>query len=206
MADLVIAPSTARVRGLLQTVQRAIAGEWRRLIGRGIELAESHAENRPARPRRLCSRRRAPHERPPRASPRRRRPRSPRPSSGARHASQTHVRIAEAGRAIAEVTRRGAASRAPKGIVSARETHCGARSDRPSAQRSPPCNNRPRVFRSRSSREARRLGGHSPLTSIFLTSFWASAVFGSVTVRTPFLKLASILSVSTVSGTLSARS
>ena len=79
-----------------------------------------------------------------------RRPRSARPSSGARHASQTHVRIDEAGRAIAGVTRRGAASRAPNGIVSARETHCGARSDRPSDRRSPPCNNRLRVFRSRS--------------------------------------------------------
>ena len=89
---------------------------------------------------------------------------------------------------------------------SARETHCGARSDRPSDRRSPPCNNRLRVFRSRSSREARRLGGHSPLTSIFLTSFWASAVFGKVTVRTPFLKVAAILSVSTASGTLRARS
>src|SRR5208337_4515174 len=95
---------------------------------------------------------------------------------------------------------------APNGIVSARDTHCGARSDRPSDRRSPPCNNRLRVFRSRSSREARRLGGHSPLTSIFLTSFWASADFGKVTVRTPFLKVAAILSVSTVSGTLRARS
>ena len=104
------------------------------------------------------------------------------------------------------MTRRGAASRAPNGIVSARDTHCGAKSDRPSDRRSPPCNNRLRVFRSRSSREARRLSGHSPLTSIFLTSFWASADFGKVTVRTPFLKVAAILSVSTVSGTLRARS
>ena len=44
-----------------------------------------------------------------------------------------------------------------------------------------------------------------PLTSIFLTGFWASGVFGSVTVSTPFLKLASILSNSTVSGTRSER-
>src|SRR5271166_510061 len=47
---------------------------------------------------------------------------------------------------------------------------------------------------------------YSPFTSIFLTDFCASAVFGSTTVRTPFLKLAPILSTSTVSGTLSARS
>ena len=38
------------------------------------------------------------------------------------------------------------------------------------------------------------------LTSIFFAGFCASAFFGSVTVSTPFLKLASILSVSTPSG------
>ena len=37
-----------------------------------------------------------------------------------------------------------------------------------------------------------------PLTSIFLTGFWASGFFGSVTLRTPFLNVASILSASTV--------
>jgi hypothetical protein len=39
------------------------------------------------------------------------------------------------------------------------------------------------------------------LMSIFFAGFCASAFFGSVTVSTPFLKLASILSVSTPSGT-----
>jgi hypothetical protein len=38
------------------------------------------------------------------------------------------------------------------------------------------------------------------LTSIFFAAFSASAVFGRVTVRTPFFKLASILSVSMPSG------
>ena len=45
----------------------------------------------------------------------------------------------------------------------------------------------------------------SPFTSIFLTGFWASGFFGKVTVSTPFLKLASILSASTVSGTRTER-
>src|SRR5262249_21372033 len=39
------------------------------------------------------------------------------------------------------------------------------------------------------------------LIAIFFSLFCACAVFGSVTVRTPFLKLASILSASTLSGT-----
>jgi hypothetical protein len=38
-------------------------------------------------------------------------------------------------------------------------------------------------------------------TVIFFSAFCASDTFGSVTVSTPFLKLASILSVSTPSGT-----
>jgi hypothetical protein len=43
------------------------------------------------------------------------------------------------------------------------------------------------------------------LTSIFFAAFCDSAVFGSVTVSSPCLKLASILSVSTPSGTWKAR-
>src|SRR5208282_4420783 len=39
------------------------------------------------------------------------------------------------------------------------------------------------------------------LTAIFFSAFCASVLFGSVTVSTPFLKLASILPVSTPSGT-----
>ena len=46
MADLVIARRLARPRRMLQTVQRALARQRRRLIGRGIELAEQHAQNR----------------------------------------------------------------------------------------------------------------------------------------------------------------
>ena len=42
---------------------------------------------------------------------------------------------------------------------------------------------------------------HAALTVIFLAVFWASAFFGKVTASTPFLKLASILSGSTLSGT-----
>ena len=42
---------------------------------------------------------------------------------------------------------------------------------------------------------------YAALMSIVLTAFWASGFFGSVTVSRPFLKLASILSVSTPSGT-----
>ena len=42
---------------------------------------------------------------------------------------------------------------------------------------------------------------HAALTVIFLAVFWESAFFGKVTVSTPFLKLASILSGSTLSGT-----
>ena len=38
------------------------------------------------------------------------------------------------------------------------------------------------------------------LTSIFFAGFCASAVFGNITFRTPFLKAASILSASTLSG------
>jgi hypothetical protein len=41
---------------------------------------------------------------------------------------------------------------------------------------------------------------HPALTSIFFACFCASAFLGSVTVSTPFLKLASILSGSTLSG------
>jgi hypothetical protein len=47
---------------------------------------------------------------------------------------------------------------------------------------------------------------HAALFSISLVAFWASSFFGSVTVRTPLLKLASILSASTPSGTRKARS
>jgi hypothetical protein len=39
------------------------------------------------------------------------------------------------------------------------------------------------------------------LIAIFFSLFWACSVFGSVTVSTPFLKFASILSASTPSGT-----
>ena len=42
-------------------------------------------------------------------------------------------------------------------------------------------------------------------TSIFLAAFCASTLFGSATLRTPFLKVASILSVSTPSGTWNER-
>jgi hypothetical protein len=42
-------------------------------------------------------------------------------------------------------------------------------------------------------------------TVIFFAGFCASALFGIVTVRTPFLKLASILSASTPSGTWNER-
>src|SRR6516225_489247 len=44
------------------------------------------------------------------------------------------------------------------------------------------------------------------LTSIFFAAICASGFFGSVTVSTPFLKLASILSVSTPFGTWKERS
>ena len=44
------------------------------------------------------------------------------------------------------------------------------------------------------------------LTSIFFAAVCASGFFGNVTVSTPFLKLASILSVSTLSGTWKERS
>jgi tripartite-type tricarboxylate transporter receptor subunit TctC len=44
------------------------------------------------------------------------------------------------------------------------------------------------------------------LVHVFFSAFCASAVFGSVTVRTPFLKLASTLSSSTPSGTGKVRS
>jgi len=46
---------------------------------------------------------------------------------------------------------------------------------------------------------------HAFLIAIFFSLFWASAVFGNVTVSTPFLNCASILSVSTPSGTANAR-
>src|SRR5271166_3779615 len=55
-------------------------------------------------------------------------------------------------------------------------------------------------------RDTVELANQPPFTSIFLTGFCASAILGSVTVRTPFLKLASILSASIVSGMRSARS
>jgi hypothetical protein len=42
---------------------------------------------------------------------------------------------------------------------------------------------------------------YAALTVIFLAIFCASAFFGKVTASTPFLKLASILSGSTLSGT-----
>jgi hypothetical protein len=44
------------------------------------------------------------------------------------------------------------------------------------------------------------------LISIFLAAFWAAGVFGSVTVSTPFLKLASTLSASIPSGIWKERS
>ena len=44
-------------------------------------------------------------------------------------------------------------------------------------------------------------GPHALLMAIFFSLFRASGLFGSVTVRTPFLKCASILSASTPSGT-----
>jgi len=47
---------------------------------------------------------------------------------------------------------------------------------------------------------AGRPDNQAALTSIFLAGFCASAVFGSITLRTPFLKEASILSASTPSG------
>jgi len=47
---------------------------------------------------------------------------------------------------------------------------------------------------------------YAALTSIFLVGFCASGFLGSVTVRTPFLKVASILSGSTPSGMLKLRS
>ncbi len=43
------------------------------------------------------------------------------------------------------------------------------------------------------------------LISIFFSFFWACAFFGSVTVRTPFLKFASILLASTPEGTVKER-
>jgi hypothetical protein len=46
---------------------------------------------------------------------------------------------------------------------------------------------------------------HAALTVIFFSAFWASAVFGSFTVSTPLAKLASILSVSTPSGSWNER-
>ena len=42
---------------------------------------------------------------------------------------------------------------------------------------------------------------HTALTVIFFSAFCASALLGKVTMRTPFLKFASILSVSTPAGT-----
>jgi hypothetical protein len=54
--------------------------------------------------------------------------------------------------------------------------------------------------------EAKWLYSAAALTSIFFVSFCASGVLGSITVSTPFLKLASILSTSTPSGTLKFRS
>lgn len=47
---------------------------------------------------------------------------------------------------------------------------------------------------------------YAAFTSIFLAAFCASGFFGNVTVRTPFLKLASILSASTLSGIWKERS
>jgi hypothetical protein len=44
-------------------------------------------------------------------------------------------------------------------------------------------------------------GPHALLMAIFFSLFCASGLFGSVTVSTPFLKCASILSASTPSGT-----
>jgi hypothetical protein len=44
-------------------------------------------------------------------------------------------------------------------------------------------------------------GPHAVLMAIFFSLFCASGLFGSVTVSTPFLKCASILSASTPSGT-----
>jgi hypothetical protein len=44
-------------------------------------------------------------------------------------------------------------------------------------------------------------GPHALLMAIFCSLFCASGLFGSVTVSTPFLKCASILSASTPSGT-----
>ena len=45
------------------------------------------------------------------------------------------------------------------------------------------------------------IGPHAVLMAIFFSLFCASGLFGSVTVSTPFLKCASILSASTPSGT-----
>ena len=49
------------------------------------------------------------------------------------------------------------------------------------------------------------MSAHACLTAIVLCFFRASAVFGRVTVSTPFLQLASILSASTPSGTRNER-
>ena len=45
VADLVIAPGRPLGRGVLQPVQRALAGQRRRCLGRTIELTEKHAKN-----------------------------------------------------------------------------------------------------------------------------------------------------------------
>lgn len=45
MSDLVIARLLALSRGMLEAIERALAGKRKRLRHRAIQLAEQHAEN-----------------------------------------------------------------------------------------------------------------------------------------------------------------